>query len=298
MEPVPATPVASATVVEPLPTLRWGAILAGWAVSIGIATVLYLGGAALGLASFHAHDPQSSAKALGLGTAVWVVLTWVASSFVGGMFASWFDGRDDQMMGTMHGVSVWGVSILATVLLLASGPLHHRSQGADMHGPAMMADDSALGMDAALLRAQLRAQLRNAGGTAQPSPSASDGASSVVSDAIPPATPRESSHEEEVDAVAVALVTTQSSQAQALLVADGLTEADASRVAQTVERQAAKAREDAKEAADRAAKHAAMVAGLLFLSALLSMLAAALGGWLGAHHIHHVYHLRVYKRSP
>jgi hypothetical protein len=35
----------------------------------------------------------------------------------------------------------------------------------------------------------------------------------------------------------------------------------------------------------------------VFVSLLLGLLAAALGGWLGASHVHRVYHLRRYPRS-
>ncbi len=52
-----------------------------------------------------------------------------------------------------------------------------------------------------------------------------------------------------------------------------------------------------KDAADKAAHYTAMAMWVLFLSVLLSMLAAALGGWLGASHVHRVYHLRRYTRS-
>jgi hypothetical protein len=51
-------------------------------------------------------------------------------------------------------------------------------------------------------------------------------------------------------------------------------------------------------AADQAAHRMAIVAGVMFLASLLGLLASAAGGWLGANHIHRVYHLRAYPRSP
>jgi uncharacterized membrane protein len=51
-----------------------------------------------------------------------------------------------------------------------------------------------------------------------------------------------------------------------------------------------------KAAADRATHYAAMAMWVLLLSIVLSLLAAALGGWLGASHVHRVYHLRRYAR--
>jgi hypothetical protein len=37
-----------------------------------------------------------------------------------------------------------------------------------------------------------------------------------------------------------------------------------------------------------------MTLWIAFISAFLAMLAAVLGGWLGAGHVHRVYHLRRY----
>jgi len=51
------------------------------------------------------------------------------SLLLGGMFASWFDGRNDPTMGALHGVTVWGLSITASGLLLALG-LTQAAQGA------------------------------------------------------------------------------------------------------------------------------------------------------------------------
>ena len=39
-----------------------------------------------------------------------------------------------------------------------------------------------------------------------------------------------------------------------------------------------------------------MTRWITFLSAFLALLAAAIGGWLGATHVHRVYHLRNPRR--
>jgi hypothetical protein len=159
------------------PTMNWGAIFAGWVVAIGIAGLLFTGGLALGLSAVDANNSDVTTKAIGTGAAIWMILTWVGSMFVGGMFASWFDGKDDATMGTMHGVTVWGLSAAAGGLMLAHGAGNALTMGATM-----------------------------------------------------------------------------ASTAATLWVA--------------------------------------------FLSSLLGLLAAAIGGWLGSSHIHRVYHLRSYARSP
>jgi hypothetical protein len=50
------------------------------------------------------------AKGIGTGTAIWMILTWAVSLFLGGMFASWFDGRADQTIGT---TTVYGTVTLS-----------------------------------------------------------------------------------------------------------------------------------------------------------------------------------------
>jgi hypothetical protein len=100
--------------------VHWGAVFGGWLVAAGIAYVLYTAGLAIG---FTAIDTQAAASAegVGIGTAIWVALTWIVSLFLGGMFAAWFDGSADDTTGTLHGVIVWGLAVTATGLLMALG---------------------------------------------------------------------------------------------------------------------------------------------------------------------------------
>ena len=177
MEHIETTSAALAD-VHAHPTMRWSAIIGGWLVATGFASLLYVAGLALGFSAFDSDSADAAAKGIGMGTAVWMVLTWATALFLGGMFASWFDGRSDQTVGTLHGVAVWGLSVAATGLLLAVGPM----QG--VHA-----------------------------------------------------------------------------------------------------------------AADATARHAAAAMWIVFLSGLLALVAAAIGGWLGAGHIHRVHHLRRYEAS-
>ena len=99
----------------------WGAILGGWIVATGIATLMYVAGLAFGFSAFDPYNASASAKGIGIGTAIWIVLTWVVSLFLGGMFASWFDGKADQTVGTLHGVAVWGLAVAASGLFVTLG---------------------------------------------------------------------------------------------------------------------------------------------------------------------------------
>ena len=97
-------------------TMRWSAIIGGWLVATGIASLMYVAGLAIGFTAFDPYNAAATAKGIGTGTAIWMILTWAVSLFLGGMFASWFDGRADQTVGTLHGVTVWGLSVAASGL--------------------------------------------------------------------------------------------------------------------------------------------------------------------------------------
>lgn len=171
------------------PVMRWGAVWAGWLVATGIAALLYAFGLAVGFSAINPHDPTSVARGLSGGAITWVILTWAASLWLGSMFATWFDGRNDTEMGVIRGLAVWGLSLTATTLLIASGMTHLA-----------------------------------VGGAAAP--------------------------------------------------AEGLPNLNA----------------------DDVARYTSHVMWAAFGCALVSLITAAFGGWLGAHHVHRVYHLRTYAK--
>ncbi|MDE2051812.1 MAG: hypothetical protein KGL45_02005 [Gammaproteobacteria bacterium] len=176
---------ANAAVAEH-PVMRWGAIFAGWFMATGTALLLYAFGLAVGFSAVNPRDAETVAHGLSAGAVVWMILTWGAALWVGGMFASWFDGRNDTEMGVVRGLTVWGLSMAATGLAMGSGLMH------------------------------------------------------------------------------AAFVTTAAS-------------AGAAPVDPT-----------------RAAHYLAAVMWAAFVSAVVALIAAAFGGWMGAHHVHRVYHLRRY----
>ncbi|MBB6185927.1 hypothetical protein [Rhodanobacter sp. MP7CTX1] len=256
--------------------MKFRAVIAGWLVATGVAGLLYIAGLALGFSSFDAWHAAGSAKGIGIGTAIWLVITWVAALFLGGMFASWFDGRNDDTMGALHGVTVWGLSVTTTALWVALGLAHSMSGhggmggmhdgGPNPHegGPAAMAGHGAV----AVLDANIAYQLtgRERGGS---------------------------------DPIVAALIANQDDTASALLAADtGTTQASAAQSLQRLAPQIDAARAETKTTADRTAHYAALTLWIAFISGFLALLAAALGGSMGASHIHRVYHLRQYPAAP
>ena len=124
--------------------MRWGAVFAGWFVATGIAIMLYVFGLAVGFSAVNFHDAAVIARGISIGAIVWMILTWSTALWIGAMFASWFDGRNDTEMGLVRGVAVWGVSMAATGVLMASG-LMHVAFVAAVPGPGPTLLDPAVG---------------------------------------------------------------------------------------------------------------------------------------------------------
>lgn len=179
---------ANEIVAGELPVMRWGPVFAGWFVATGIAVLLYVFGLAMGLSAFDPWNGAIVGRGISAGAIVWMILTWGAALWIGGMFAGWFDGRNDTEMGVVRGLTVWGLSVTATTLLVATGLTQHV-----MFVTAVPTDIGPLTVDPALM-----------------------------------------------------------------------------------------------------AHYTVVTMWTAFGCAVLSLITSAFGGWLGAHHVHHVYHLRSY----
>ncbi|MEO8999093.1 MAG: hypothetical protein ABI227_01370 [Rhodanobacter sp.] len=258
--------------------MSWSAIIAGWLVATAVAGLLYVAGLALGFAAFNPHDMAAAAKGIGVGTAIWLIVTWAAGLFVGGLFASWFDGKADETMGAMHGIAVWGLSITATALWLSLGlgqALHHRApmdRGGNMAMGAAVASDN----DALLI---LQANVRQLIGHSQ-----NDGRSDM--------------HGGADAAVVASILANHTDTARALLMAGGVSPDAIDQTLPRLATEANAANVKLKADADRAAHYTSMGLWIAFLTGLLALLAAALGGSMGAGNVHRVYHLRRYEGRP
>src|SRR5690348_13647632 len=127
---------SSAVVTQEHPVMRWGAVWAGWFVATGIAALLYAFGLAVGFSAFNPQSPEVVARGVSGGAITWMILTWAASLWLGAMFATWFDGRNDTEMGVIRGLAGWGGSVTAATLWVASGLTRLTLAGAGAGGPA------------------------------------------------------------------------------------------------------------------------------------------------------------------
>jgi hypothetical protein len=307
-----ATIVDSSTAVYKFPSFRWSAVFAGWLVATAIAFLLYVLGLAVGFSAIDASDVEASAKGLGIGTAVWLVLTWATSLFLGGMFASWLDGTTDRSLGSMHGVGVWALATTVSVVMVALGFTNVVQGGASLlkggatavaaGGAAAAKGASAVDAPTAGLQAELKQQIaqamsRGQGGGA----SASAGANAPSGDNAAPVSADVRKAVNEIDAQTTAAVATDLMRGNAdaaksrLAAGTSLSRAEVDQVVQAMNQQVERAKAQAKEAADKAAKYSSAALWAMFVSSLIALIAAALGGWLGGANMHRVWDTEVVR---
>ncbi len=143
--------------VEQQPTpkshLDWGAVIAGGVMAAAISFVLMAFGSALGLSFM---SPQEGAEPPGTGVvimiALWTVIVTVASFTVGGYVAGRmrrraFDSSPHEVTvrDAVHGLTVWGLSVLIGGLLAATAAAGIVKTGAQMATAVVGAGAAAVG---------------------------------------------------------------------------------------------------------------------------------------------------------
>lgn len=111
-----------------LSAVSWGAIIAGASAAAALSLILLLLGTGLGLSAVSpwSHD-GIAATTFGWSTILWITLTSLAASGIGGYItgrlrARWAATHSDEVYfrDTAHGFLAWAISTLATATLLTS----------------------------------------------------------------------------------------------------------------------------------------------------------------------------------
>jgi len=113
-----ATARTPALIAEPA-NLKWGSIFGGAVAALGIGAMLYALGLALGLSSI---DPQNveSLRPSGIFTGIWALVTSLIALFVGGFVAARGAGALTRGFGALHGLVMWGLTVVGGVWLLGN----------------------------------------------------------------------------------------------------------------------------------------------------------------------------------
>ena len=118
------------TMIDSGPAVSWGAIFAGALSAAALSFVLLSIGAAFGFSLVSPWDfgreAAETAAAAGIGTAIFLVVVHAISSGVGGYLAgrlrsklSGLRGDETYFRDSAHGLVVWAVGALTTILMIA-----------------------------------------------------------------------------------------------------------------------------------------------------------------------------------
>src|SRR5882724_1683610 len=100
--------------------VSWGAIFAGFFVTMVIQLTLTLLGAAVGAASLEPFRDQHSGQRMAITSGIWLLVTGLISIWVGACVAGRLSGGPRRGDGLIHGIVAWSVSTCATLALLAT----------------------------------------------------------------------------------------------------------------------------------------------------------------------------------
>jgi hypothetical protein len=100
-------------------TLSWGAIFGGAVAALGVGVLLHSLGLALGLTSI---NPQNlgSVRGSGLFLGIWGLFSSLVALFVGGFVAARGAGAFTRPAGVLHGLVMWGLTVIAGVWLMGN----------------------------------------------------------------------------------------------------------------------------------------------------------------------------------
>lgn len=105
------------------PRVRWGGVMSGFFVAIGILMIMGALGLAIGVTAL--GDPRAAtgdtASGLGIGAGIWAFITMLVALFLGGMVSTKVTDRPDRPGAVIHGLLVWVLFLLFTVWMIASG---------------------------------------------------------------------------------------------------------------------------------------------------------------------------------
>jgi hypothetical protein len=98
------------------PRVSWGAVIVGVILSLIVYLILTVLGTAIGASLLNPMSQPQSLRSFGFGSGVWVIVTTVVAVFTG----SYFAGRCAPVLGWLHGLLAWAVTVLMVIYGMAS----------------------------------------------------------------------------------------------------------------------------------------------------------------------------------
>ncbi len=267
--------------------VSWGAIVAGAAAAAALSLILLILGIGLGLSSVSPWTQNGiSAATFGVSTILWITVTQVLASGMGGYLAGrlrtkWVEVHTDEVYfrDTAHGFLAWAVASLATAALLTSviGSIVNTGIQA---GSEMAKSDNSNGPMGYFVDSLFRKDMN-----AAPAASTPAAIGAMVGVAVEQATPATLSEVSRIFMIATPLETLPAEDlryvGQVVAQRTGLTQQAAEkRVSDTYLRVKEKVR-DAKANAEKARKASTYATLWLFISLLIGAFVASLAATYG-----------------
>ncbi|HEX8445366.1 MAG TPA: hypothetical protein VF649_02020 [Sphingomonas sp.] len=101
--------------------LSWGSIFAGVVIAVAVQLVLGILGAGIGLTMVDPVEGTTpGAAGFGIGAGIYWLITTIIALGAGGYAAARVAGAHDRFDALVHGLVVWGVTLILTLYLLTS----------------------------------------------------------------------------------------------------------------------------------------------------------------------------------
>lgn len=278
--------------------VSWSAIIGGAFTASALSVLLLALGTGLGFTSVSAYQGQgASAAAVGIGAALWLIVTQIVSSGLGGYLAGrlrtkWTNVHSDEVYfrDTAHGFMVWALGAIVSAVLLAS------AASSIIGGGASMVSGLGGGLASVAGKATNSAGQAAANTIGDPSAFVSDNllrTDKPAPDADPKAVTAEVGRIVATSVKNGAIAPADRSYvAQVVSSRTGLSQADAEkRVDDTIQQAkdtAAKAEAAARDAADKARAASAYAALWLAISMLIGAFCASYGALVGGRARDHI----------
>lgn len=116
----PSTTAYPAVAPNYVRRISWGAIIAGLIVTLVCQMLLTMLGVAIGAATVDPMQEQRPLEGLGIGAAIWWIVSSLISLFLGACVAGRLAGVPRKGDGALHGIVMWGAATLITFLLVGT----------------------------------------------------------------------------------------------------------------------------------------------------------------------------------
>ena len=100
--------------------ISWAAVFAGVLIAVVIQITLSLLGIGIGLSTVDPKTEENPVQGLGVGTAIWYVISSLIALFTGGWVAGRLSKTNQEFDGAIHGLLTWSIVSLLTLYFVTT----------------------------------------------------------------------------------------------------------------------------------------------------------------------------------